>query len=70
MLYAMAGYVIKGRFFDIVFHSFQHFFSRMSEEERRPLSELVPQKYAIPFIAGAVTILLMLGGLYLYHLSI
>ncbi|WP_212926778.1 DUF3899 domain-containing protein [Oceanobacillus sp. J11TS1] len=69
LLYALAGYVIKGRFFDIVFYSFQHFFSRMSDSERRPLSELVPQRYALPFITGAVTILLMLGSLYFYHLS-
>ncbi|GEN89631.1 DUF3899 domain-containing protein [Oceanobacillus sp. FSL W8-0428] len=69
ILYAMAGYVIKGRFFDIVFYSFQHFFSRMSDSDRRPLSELVPQKYMIPFITGIITLLLMLGSLFFYQLS-
>ncbi|GGP11370.1 DUF3899 domain-containing protein [Oceanobacillus neutriphilus] len=70
ILYAMAGYVIKGRFFDIVFYSFQYFFSRMSNRDRRPLSELAPQHYVIPFITGCTAIVLMLGGLLIYYFSL
>ncbi|MBT2217328.1 DUF3899 domain-containing protein [Virgibacillus dakarensis] len=69
ILISMAGYVMKGRFFDVVFYSFQHIFSRMTERERRPLSQLVPQNYLLPFTAGVVTILLMLCSLLLYNLS-
>ncbi|WP_080871909.1 DUF3899 domain-containing protein [Oceanobacillus timonensis] len=69
ILYAMAGYVVKGRFFDIVFYSFQYFFSRMSNRDRRPLSELAPQQYRIPFITGCTAIVFMLGSLCIYYLS-
>ncbi|MFD1066620.1 DUF3899 domain-containing protein [Oceanobacillus locisalsi] len=70
ILYAMAGYVVKGRFFDIVFYSFQYFFSRMSNRDRRPLSELAPQHYIIPFITGCTVIVLMLGSLFVYYISL
>ncbi|CDO04502.1 hypothetical protein BN988_03062 [Oceanobacillus picturae] len=70
ILYSLAGYVLKGRFFDIVFYSFQHFFSRMQDKDRRPLSELVPQNYLIPFIVGVITIAVMLCTLLWYNLSI
>ncbi|HLR66889.1 DUF3899 domain-containing protein [Virgibacillus alimentarius] len=66
ILSSMLGYVMKGRFFDVVFYSFQHVFSRMTDRDRRPLSELVPQKYYLPFITGVVTILLMLCSLFFY----
>ncbi|MBM7600835.1 hypothetical protein JOC34_003249 [Virgibacillus halotolerans] len=66
ILISMAGYVMKGRFFDIVFYSFQYFFSRMTERDREPLSRLVPQNYQSPLITGIVTILLMLCALFLY----
>lgn len=64
ILISMLGYVMKGRFFDIVFYSFQHFFSRMTDRDREPLSRLVPQNYQLPFLTGLVTILLMLVTLY------
>ena len=67
ILIALAGYVAKGRFFDIVFYSFQHFFSKMNDQTRRPLSELVPQHYHSPFLTGIITILLMLITLVLYQ---
>lgn len=69
ILISMAGYVMKGRFFDIVFYSFQHIFSRMTDRDRQPLSQLVPQNYQIPFITGVVTMLLMLGALLFYKMS-
>ncbi|MEW9675629.1 DUF3899 domain-containing protein [Lentibacillus sp. L22] len=66
ILLSMAGYVTKGRFFDIVFYSFQHIFSQMTDKDRRPLSELVPQNYLFPFISGIIAISLMLGALFWY----
>ena len=66
ILIAMAGYVIKGRFFDIIFYSFQHTFSNVTEKDRRPLSRLVPQNYQLPLITGIVTIMFMLLALSLY----
>lgn len=69
ILFSLAGYVMKGRFFDIVFYSFQGFFSRMTDIYRRPLSQLVPQNYHIPFITGLVTLLFMLCALIFYKMS-
>ncbi|CDQ38200.1 DUF3899 domain-containing protein [Virgibacillus salexigens] len=66
ILTSLTGYVIKGRFFDVVFYSFQHVFSKINDKERRPLSKLVPQNYSAMFIAGLITILLMLYSLFLY----
>lgn len=66
ILIAMAGYVITGRFFDIVFYSFQHIFSRLTEKDRQPLSRLVPQNYQLPLITGTITILLMFLALSFY----
>ncbi|MEN1966800.1 DUF3899 domain-containing protein [Lentibacillus sp. N15] len=66
ILVSLAGYVTKGRFFDIVFFSFQHFFSSMDDKDRRPLSELVPQSYFFPFLTGIISLLLMLCTLMLY----
>lgn len=67
ILTALTGYVVKGRFFDIIFYSFQHFSSGLTTKNRRPLSELAPQNYYYPFISGAVTIILMLITLFLYQ---
>lgn len=69
VLIALAGFVMKGRFFDLVFYSFQYMFSRMSDKDREPLSRLVPQNYQIPFITGIVTLLLMLCALYFYQVG-
>jgi|SRR5690625_3372661 len=69
VLIALAGFIMKGRFFDIVFYSFQHMFGRMNDKDREPLSRLVPQNYQIPFITGIVTLLLMLFALYFYQTS-
>src|SRR5690625_1167206 len=35
VLIALAGVVMKGRFFDVVFYSFQYMFSRMTDKDRR-----------------------------------
>ncbi len=70
ILISMAGYVARGRFFDIVFYSFQHIFSRMTEKDRQPLSRLVPQSYQLPLITGMVTIALMLCALFIYNLNL
>jgi len=67
VLIALAGFVMKGRFFDIVFYSFQHMFGRMTDKDREPLSRLVPQNYQIPLITGIVTLVLMLCALYLHQ---
>jgi len=69
VLIALAGVVMKGRFFDVVFYSFQYMFSRMTDKDRDPLSQLVPQSYQIPFITGIVTLLLMLCALYFYQVG-
>ncbi|WP_373894111.1 DUF3899 domain-containing protein [Virgibacillus natechei] len=69
ILLSLAGYVMKGRFFDIVFYSFQHFFGQMTDKDRRPLSELVPQSFQIPFITGVVTLLLMFCTLFFYKMT-
>lgn len=69
VLFALAGIVMKGRFFDVVFYSFQYMFSRMTDRDREPLSQLVPQNYQIPFITGIVTLLLMLCALYFYQVQ-
>jgi len=66
ILLAMIGYVVKGRFFDIIFYSFQNIFGQVKEKDRRPLSHLVPQNYQLPLITGIVTILFMLIALALY----
>lgn len=68
ILYALAVYVIRGRFFDLTFYSFQYIFSRMSDKERRPLSELAPQKFAVPFTAGTITLILMVIAMLFYQL--
>lgn len=67
VLIAITGFVMKGRFFDVVFYSFQHMFGHMTDNDRQPLSQLIPQNYQIPFITGIVTLLLMLCALYFYQ---
>lgn len=66
ILISLTGYVINGRFFDIVFFSFQHIFSQLNDKGRRPLSQLVPQSYLLPFTTGIFAILLMLLSLFIY----
>ncbi|MFS0750036.1 DUF3899 domain-containing protein [Oceanobacillus sp. 1P07AA] len=65
LLISLTLFVIKGRFFDIVFFSFQNIFSRMEDKDRSPLSKLVPQNYSALFIASIVTIVIMLAALLL-----
>ncbi|TXL66561.1 DUF3899 domain-containing protein [Cerasibacillus terrae] len=68
LLIAMGGYVVKGRFFDIVFYSFQHTFGKMENKKRRPLSKLVPQYYKFPFITGIVLLSVVICLLIFYML--
>ncbi|WLV24267.1 DUF3899 domain-containing protein [Aciduricibacillus chroicocephali] len=67
VLISLFGFVIRGGFFDIVFHSFQSFFGKMEGEERRRLSELMPQSYLYPFITGLVMLFAMAVALYFYY---
>ncbi|MDY0404445.1 DUF3899 domain-containing protein [Virgibacillus sp. 179-BFC.A HS] len=67
VLAALTGFVIKGRFFDIVFRSFQYVFSRMEDEKRRPLSQLIPQNYQLPFVTGVMMLVFMAVMLIIYQ---
>lgn len=67
ILLSLTGFIINKGFFDIIFASFQHTFSRVTEKDRRPLSELITFKYHLPFITGMITIVIMLGALLMYY---
>ncbi|QQZ08947.1 DUF3899 domain-containing protein [Heyndrickxia vini] len=67
ILLALTGYIINKGFFDIVFASFQQMFSKMNDEDRRPLSKLIPLRYTLPFTVGLVTIILMIIALFVYY---
>lgn len=68
VLISLFGFVIRGGFFDIVFHSFQSTFGKMEDaEERKRLSELMPQSYLYPFVTGVVMLLAMAVSLYIYY---
>ena len=68
VLISLFGFVMRGGFFDIVFHSFQNTFGKLENDEgRRRLSELMPQSYLYPFIAGVVMLLAMAVTLYTYY---
>ncbi|MGW9606823.1 DUF3899 domain-containing protein, partial [Heyndrickxia sporothermodurans] len=67
ILIALTGYIINKGFFDIVFASFQQMFSKINDEERRPLSKLIPLRYHLPFTVGLVTIVLMIIALFVYY---
>ncbi|MGE6258498.1 DUF3899 domain-containing protein [Heyndrickxia sporothermodurans] len=67
VLFSLTGYVINRGFFDVVFASFQQFFSRMTDSDRRKLSELIPLKYHLPFMTGIITIIIMLSSLFFYY---
>ncbi|MFD2209832.1 DUF3899 domain-containing protein [Virgibacillus halophilus] len=67
ILISLGGIVTKARFFDIVFYSFQSFFSGMKNRGREPLSKLIPQNYDVPLITGAVDLCLMSAALVLYY---
>lgn len=68
VLISLGGIVTKARFFDIVFYSFQSFFSGMKNRKREPLSKLIPQHYHLPLITGVVDLCVMSAALLVYYI--
>gem|GEM_PF-3182115 len=67
VLVSLFGFVVKGGFFDIVFHSFQNVFGKMEDKERSPLSKLFPQHYYCPLLTGVITLIAMFVTLSMYY---
>ncbi|MGE8203335.1 DUF3899 domain-containing protein [Heyndrickxia sp. NPDC080065] len=67
LLLSLTGYIINRGFFDIVFSSFQNIFSRMTDSDRRKLSELIPLKYHLPFFTAIFMLLVMFCALLGYY---
>ncbi|WP_440705881.1 DUF3899 domain-containing protein [Heyndrickxia oleronia] len=67
LLLSLTVFVVNKGFFDVVFASFQHVFSRMTDKDRRPLSKLITFRYNYLFVTGSITLIIMLCALVIYY---